>query len=157
MYRTLELIVSVVLLIIPIFLFGMTFTDQFDVPTFGGDVGPAFAPRGYLVVWAALALFVTVSALRGKGDESDGDGQQALKLGQLMAVIAVAVVTALGMVNIGFVFATIPGFFLFCWAFGYRNIIPLAILSIVGPVAIWAAFTFLFELLLPRSPWFHTF
>lgn len=156
MLRILNIAVPSILLVIAIVLLAVTFTDQFDVPTFGGDVGPAFAPRGFLIVWAVLALIATIEAVRAPAEDDDADDKGPVKTGQLAAVILIAAGTALAMINIGFVFAAIPGFFLFCWAFGYRRIVPLTIISIAGPIAIWALFTFGFELLLPRSPWFHT-
>ncbi len=151
MHRALDFSVSLFLLIAAIFLFALTFTDQFDVPTFGGDVGPAFAPRGFLVAWMALALVATISAWRSAEEAS----AEPIRKGQLAAVILIAAGTALAMTRIGFVFATIPGFFLFCWAFGYRKPLQLAVISVAGPLAIWALFTYGFELLLPRSPWFY--
>ena len=151
MQRTFELCVSGALVIASVVLFSLTFTEQFDVPTFGGDVGPAFAPRGFLLVWMVLAVVATLATFRHESAEAS----EKIRPGQLFAVVAIAVVTALAMTRIGFVFATIPGFFLFCWAFGYRNWLVLALLSIAGPLIIWALFTFAFELLLPRSPWFH--
>ncbi len=152
MQRALDICVSGFLLIAAVALFALTFTDQFDVPTFGGDVGPAFAPRGYLLVWMGLALYATIMAVRSPPEK----GGEPVRFGQLFLVVAIAAGTAIAMINIGFVFAMVPGFFLFCWAFGYRKPVQLALISIAGPVAVWALFTFGFELLLPRSPWFHT-
>jgi len=151
MNRALDICVSGVLLLTAIALFALTFTDQFDVPTFGGDVGPAFAPRGFLLVWMALAAVATFLAIRRKSEEVG----EPVRFGQLLVVVLIASGTGVAMINIGFLFAMIPGFFLFCWAFGYREIVQLTLISIIGPVAVWALFTFGFELLLPRSPWFH--
>lgn len=151
MNRLLDICVSGFLLLAAIALFALTFSDQFDVPTFGGDVGPAFAPRGFLLVWMGLAAVATYLAIRRKAEEPG----EPVRLGQLLVVVLIAAGTGLAMINIGFVFAMVPGFFLFCWAFGYREVVQLTIISIAGPVAVWALFTFGFELLLPRSPWFH--
>ncbi|MCR9137667.1 MAG: tripartite tricarboxylate transporter TctB family protein [Alphaproteobacteria bacterium] len=151
MNRVLDICVSGVLLMAAIGLFALTFTDQFDVPTFGGDVGPAFAPRGFLLVWMGLAAVATFLAVRRKA----GEPGEPVRFGQLFVVVLIAAGTGVAMINIGFLFAMVPGFFLFCWAFGYREVLQLAVISIVGPVAVWALFTFGFELLLPRSPWFH--
>lgn len=151
MNRVLDLSVSGFLLIVSIALFALTFSEQFDVPTFGGDVGPAFAPRGFLLVWMGLAAIATFLATRPKSE----DKGEPIRFGQLIVVVLIAAGTGVAMINIGFVFAMVPGFFLFCWAFGYRKVVHLALISIAGPVAVWALFTFGFELLLPRSPWFH--
>ncbi len=154
MPRSLDQIVSVLLLVIPVILFGVTFSDDFDVFTFGGDVGPAFAPRVYFVVWFVLAIMACRYAFR-PADETVPDTPEKFDLRQLYYVMAIAVATGYGMITIGFVFATVPGFFLFCWAFGYRKLVPLGIISVTGPLAIWALFTFGFQLILPKSPWFH--
>lgn len=156
MNRRLELAVSAVLLVLPIFLFAVTFSEAFDVFTFGGDVGPAFAPRVYLVLWACLAAS-TIWMLIRPVDGNDGVAANQIKVAQLIYVVLIASATSYGVIAIGFLFATIPGFFLFCWAFGYRKIPILAALSIGGPVVIWAMFTFGFKLILPKSPWFHFF
>ena len=150
MQRILDIGVSITLLLVSVALFAVTFSDQFDVPTFGGDVGPAFAPRGFLAFWFVFALIAVVQALR-----SAPDGEAAaVRPKQLLAVVAITLVTGYAVTKIGFFFAAVPGFFLFCLAFGYRNLPVLALLSVAAPLAIWALFTFGFELLLPRSPWF---
>lgn len=151
MIRTLDITVSALLVLAGIGFFAMTFGEAFNVPTFGGDVGPAFVPRLFLIAWILLSAAVLVQALRGANTDAP-----ATQLGQMAAIIAIALATALAMTEIGFVFATVPGFALFCWAFRYRRIVPLAAISIGAPLVIWALFTFGFELLLPRSPWFHS-
>ena len=150
MSKSIDLFVSLFFLIAAVVLFAMTFGEQFEVPTFGGDVGPAFAPRGFLLIWMALALVAVVSAAR-----SERPAIGPLRTRQLALVALIAIGTGYGMTRIGFLFATIPGFFLFCYAFGYRKPLLLAIVSVCAPTAIWALFTFVFELLLPRSPWFN--
>ena len=150
MRRKFEIALSVLLLVVAITIFSVTFTDQFDVPTFGGDVGPAFAPRGYLVAWMALSVIAAYQAFRRDAEEFSG-----INFRRLASVAVVACATGYGMTVIGFVFSTIPGFFLFCWVFGYRKPAILAVLSIGLPLGVWALFTYVFELLLPRSPWFH--
>ena len=148
--RILEATLAAVLLLIAVGLFASTFSGAFDVPTFGGDVGPAFAPRGYLLVWIALAMAVTVQALRRDDEPLGSVGNIPL----VMTASAISVGTGLAMLKVGFVIAAVPGFFLFCRALGYRNYIVLALISVLAPLAIWWVFTFVFELLLPRSPWF---
>ena len=149
MTRILDIAISALLLCAGAGLFAMTFGDDFDVPTFGGDVGPAFAPRLFLVAWTLLAAAALVNALKSKAEPGDD-----LKWRQMAWVAIITVSTAYAMTRIGFVFATIPGLALFCWAFQYRRPFPLLVISIAAPMIIWALFTFGFELLLPRSPWF---
>ncbi len=151
MQRFLDISVSAFLLLASAALFSVTFSDAFDVPTFGGDVGPAFAPRGFLAVWFVLALVLLVQAIRS---DNDGD-EQRVNLTQLLSAAVILVATGFAMTRIGFVLSAVPGFFLFCFAFGYRNYVVLVIASLAAPLLIWALFTFGFELLLPKSPWFN--
>ena len=146
----LDISVSGALLVAGIALFSMTFGDAFDVPTFGGDVGPAFAPRIFLAIWIVLSGVTLIQVVRsGAREEPD------VKPAQMIALVAIVCATGFAITKIGFVFATVPGFAAFCWTFQYRKPVPLAVLSVLAPLAIWALFTFGFELLLPRSPWFH--
>ena len=148
--RALEITIAAILLLISIGLFATTFSGDFDVPTFGGDVGPAFAPRGYLAVWMMLAAIALVDALKRDRAPLGSIGD----IPRLATASAVGVGTGLAMLKVGFVIAAIPGLFLFCRVLGYRNHLVLVAVSIVAPLAIWWIFTFAFELLLPRSPWF---
>ena len=142
--------ISGTLLLVGIALFAMTFSSAFDVPTFGGDVGPAFAPRGYLVIWIVLALTAVLQAARAADTPLSAYGD----IRRLVVVTAIGLATGMAMLWVGFVFAAIPGFFAFAWALGYRRYASLAVVSIGVPLAIWSLFVFGFELLLPASPWF---
>ncbi len=148
--RHLELTLAATLLLTGIGLLSVTFSPAFDVPTFGGDVGPAFAPRGYLIAWIVLALIILVQARQANPAPLSDYGDMR----RLLAVVAIGVATGFAMLWVGFVIAAIPGFFAFAYALGYRRLGVLITLSIAAPLAIWALFTFGFELLLPRSPWF---
>lgn len=150
MTRTVDIAVSAALMLAGIGLFAMTFGEAFDVPTFGGDVGPAFAPRIFLGFWVALAALALSNAAR-----SEAEASERFIWGQLAAVVAISVATGWAMTKIGFVFSAIPGLALFLWAFQYRRPVAVLLLSIAVPLALWALFTHGFELLLPRSPWFY--
>ncbi|MGI9433806.1 MAG: tripartite tricarboxylate transporter TctB family protein [Geminicoccaceae bacterium] len=147
--RVSKITVATVFLLTVMVFFTMTFSDDFDVPTFGGDVGPAFAPRGYLRVWMVLAALALIQAVK----QEDAPLEEIRDLRRILLASAIAVGVGLSMLKIGFVFAAIPGFFLFCLTLGYRNYPVLIVLSILAPLAIWLTFTFVFELLLPRSTW----
>lgn len=151
MLRIVDIVVSSALLLAGIGLFAMTLGGRFDAPTFGGDVGPAFAPRLFLIAWVLLAAIATAHALRSGEQASD----RPVNIKQMTIAVFITVVTAYAITKIGFVFAAVPGLFFFSLAFGYRNFPVLVLVSLVTVPAIWAIFTFGFELLLPRSPWFH--
>lgn len=153
MVRLLDLIVSGLLLLAGILLFAMTFSSDFDVMTFGGDVGPAFAPRLFLVPWIILAAATVVQAERA--EPTIASSSEDMKVGQMLAAVAIVLTTAFAITKIGFVFAMIPGMFLFCIAIGYRNLPVLISVVLISVPGLWALFTFVFELLLPRSPWFN--
>ena len=152
MEKIADILVSGLLLVAGAGFLSMTFGEAFDVRTFGGDVGPAFAPRLFLVAWVVLAALATVAALR-----RSAAGASDLRYGQLIGAVAVTTLTAFVMTKIGFLLAMVPGLIAFCMTFGYRRILPLVAVGVGAPVAVWALFTFGFELLLPRSPWFHQF
>ncbi|MDA4848363.1 tripartite tricarboxylate transporter TctB family protein [Hoeflea poritis] len=147
--RALDLTISAVFFATSILFLVLTYSSDFDVPTFGGDVGPAFAPRGYLIIAIVLSAIVFFNAMR-----SEDTGPVGQHIGRMVLVSSIGAVTGLAMLYVGFVFAAIPGFFCFCYAFGYRRIAILLVLSIAAPLLIWWIFTFGFELWLPRSPWF---
>ncbi len=151
MARLLDISVSVALFALGATFFAVTFGDEFEVPTFGGDVGPAFAPRLFLSAWMIFSGMILFQAIWSKPDPLPD-----VRIAQMLFVVAIAVLTGFAVTKIGFVFATIPGVALFCWAFQYRHPLRAAVFSVVAPLVIWALFTFGFELLLPRSPWFHS-
>lgn len=152
MARALDLTISSALLLLGIVLFIMTFSADFDVMTFGGDVGPTFAPRLFLVPWMVLATAVVVHVVRTDQAEP---GWAGFHIGQMAATIAIVLITAYAITKIGFVFAMIPGLFFFCLAVGYRKWMTLVAVTLISVPGLWALFTFVFELLLPRSPWFN--
>lgn len=148
--RILDILISGALLVAGITLFASTFSDSFQVRTFGGDVGPAFAPRIFLGAWAVFAALALVQALKSRSEALG-----TVRKSQLGMVLGISSLTALAMIKIGFVFAMVPGMAAFILAFGYRKPLPILLASVVAPVVVWALFTFVFELFLPRSPWFH--
>ena len=152
MEKIADITVSGLLLVAGAGFLSMTFSATFDVRTFGGDVGPAFAPRLFLSVWVLLAALATVAAVRRSAPEAND-----LRYGQLIAAVVVATLTAFAMTRVGFLLSMVPGLVAFCMCFGYRRILPLLAVGIGAPLTVWALFTFGFELLLPRSPWFHQF
>ena len=144
--------VSAALLAIGALLFALSFGDEFDVPVFGGDPGPAFMPRIFLGGWICLAGIALLNSLRLSGDPGE-----SVNLRQLAGAVGTTVLYGIAIGQLGFLIASVPGFFAFCWIFGYRRIRILLPVSIAAPLAVWAVFRFGFELLLPRSPWFHLF
>ncbi|MEM7303217.1 MAG: tripartite tricarboxylate transporter TctB family protein [Pseudomonadota bacterium] len=150
MVRFFNVFVAVCLVATGSFLFAATFGEQFDVPTFGGDVGPALAPRIFLGVWILLSALVLIGEFRTAHEPSS-----QINFRQFLAVLFIAIGTGVGMTKIGFLLAAIPGLFMFCWTLQYRRIVPLLLISLIAPFSIWMLFTFGFELLLPNSPWFH--
>ena len=150
MSRALDITVSAVLLALGIGLLAHTYGGAFDTFTFGGDVGPAFAPRLFLTAWVIFAVAALFQAVRSGSVEPLN-----INLLQLFAVGTVLCLTAYAITMVGFVLATVPGMAAFLWAIGYRKPVVVVLISTLGPIVIWALFNFGFELLLPRSPWFY--
>lgn len=152
--KVLDKTTSIVLLLLGIGLFLSTFSEAYDIEPFMGDVGTVFMPRVYFVIWIGLSITLLVQSFR-RVDESDSD--QAFSFSRLITIMLVSGATAVAILKFGFVLGMVPGFFIFCWLFGYRKPVTLAIFSIAGTVIIWVLFNNVFELPLPRSPWFNLF
>jgi len=173
------------LILVPTVLFITTFDEEYDVAAFAGDVSTVFVPQIFLLIWIGLAVaafFVSrqsfnqveesdaaveneLSDLPGSdltdsdlpdnlGDDSVEPESSFLKL---LLIMIISIVTAIAMLNFGFVLAVVPGFFLFCWQFGYRKPLPLLVISLTAVFATWYIFNSLLSLPLPRSPWFLAF
>jgi len=146
-----------ILLILPIFLFVSTYSDIYNVPSFGGDVSTVFVPRVYLVLWIVLSFLAFFTSRNSLGESTEASSMDTFSFTKLLLSTIISVATAFAMVSFGFILATIPGFFLFCWTFGYRKLWVLIIISIVAPLALWFIFNNFLQLPLPRSPWFRYF
>ncbi|MEM7023707.1 MAG: tripartite tricarboxylate transporter TctB family protein [Pseudomonadota bacterium] len=150
MIETVGRFTFVVLVIFAALMFASTFSSEYDVPSFGGDVSTVFVPRIYLVI----LLLLSVLALCTKDTTPPSEVETRASDRRLITVVAIAAATGFAMLYVGFVIATIPGFFLFCFAFGYRKLAWLVLFSILAPLVVWFLFNDLLELPLPRSPWF---
>ena len=149
-----ERAVFLILLVAAALLFASTFAAEYDTPSFGGDVSTVFTPRiflGLVLVLSAAAFFGRRPAAE---EESAGDG---FRVARLLAVVAIVAIASLALPHAGFVLVMTPCLFLFCWTFGYRKIVTLSAISVLGVLAIWFLFNGVLELPLPRSPWFGAF
>ena len=147
--------IIILLLVAGVGLFLSTFSSEYDIPAFSGDVGTVFVPRIYLILWVALSLLVLLQ-MRSSPEEEKREETLTFSAARLCMIIGIAAATAVAMLTIGFVFGLIPGFILFCWAFGYRRPLVLILISVVGTLGIWVLFNSVFELPLPKSPWFNS-
>lgn len=152
--KVLDKTTSIVLLLVGIGLFISTFSEVYNIEPFMGDVGTVFMPRVYFVIWIALSIVLLFQSLRSSDDE---EPDQVFSFSRLCIIMLVSGATAVAILKYGFVLGMIPGFFIFCWQFGYRKPFTLAAFSIAGTVIIWVLFNNVFELPLPRSPWFNLF
>ncbi len=151
-----ERIVFAVIALAAAALFGSTFSEEYDVPSFGGDVSTVFTPRIFLGLVFLLSLLLLITA-KASG-ETEASGDKTLRIGaaelrRLLAVGAVCLAVALALPHAGFVAAAAPGMFLFCLFFGYRGWTTLTLTSVLGPFAVWYLFSRLLELPLPETDW----
>lgn len=153
--KALDRTTIIVLLLLGIALFAATFSSEYDIEPFWGDVSTVFVPRVYFVIWIALSL-IFLYQTTGKGTEEE-QSQQSISFKRLGIIMVIAAATAIAILKLGFMIGMVPGFFLFCWAFGYHKPISLTCISIVGSTTVWLLFNNVFELPLPRSPWFTLF
>ncbi|NIA70824.1 tripartite tricarboxylate transporter TctB family protein [Pelagibius litoralis] len=132
-------------------LFASTFSADYDVPSFGGDVSTVFTPRIFLGLVFALSVLLLFMA---KAPDTEAQRLSAAGITKLLAVAAVSLAVAFALPHIGFVLATAPGLFLYCYFFGYRRFTTLGLMSVLGPFAVWYLFNDLLGLPLPHTPWF---
>lgn len=134
-------------------LFASSFSSDYAVEALFGDVSTVFVPRLFLIAWMAFAALVFARGFTGP----DIEGLPEVAWRRLGLVASVGVLTGLGMLTIGFLLSTVPGFFAFVWLYGYRRPVPLLLISLFLPLAIWLIFVQVFQLPLPQSPWFESF
>ncbi len=142
-----------VLFLVAALIFATTFSEQYASEPLGGDVSTVFMPRIFLLAWMFFAVLIFFM-------DEKGDGKRTfprVDWRRLGAISLVSLIIAIAMLNAGFLIATIPGLWVFTWIFGYRKPVPLTVLSIVLPIAVWFLFSDVFLLPLPSSPWFESF
>lgn len=150
MLLTYDRIVFAVIALAAVALFGSTFSPDYDIPSFGGDVSTVFTPRIFLALIFLLAVFLMIA---GKPSSDREPGLSKTEVTKLLAVATVSLVVAFALPSAGFVAAASPGMFLFCLIFGYRRLPTLILTSLIGPFAVWYLFSRLLELPLPETNW----
>lgn len=147
-------IYGTVLFLIGATLFASTFSGEYDQgELFPGEVSTVFVPRIFLVAWMLFSALMIIERWASKSRFH----WPAVDWPSLGIACALAALIGVAMLNVGFVLALVPGVFLFAWARGYRKLGVLAATSLLLPAAVWILFIDVFELALPRSPWFEAF
>ena len=150
MKLTFDRLVFTVIALAAAALFASTFSPDYDVPSFGGDVSTVFTPRIFLALIFLLSVFLLIA---NKPSDAPGEGLGGVEATKLLGVAAVSLVLAFALPEAGFVAAAAPGMFLFCLLFGYRRLPVLILHSLIGPFAVWYLFSRLLELPLPETDW----
>ncbi len=114
--------------------------------------GPAFFPRLITVGLIVLSMALLVqSVVRGGGDSqyvrSDRSASKSLLALTLFLVYLILLPYA------GFLAASVPFFAALMWLYGKRNLLVLALASIVIPVGLFYIFRLGFQILLPTGVW----
>lgn len=131
-------------------LFGSTFSADYDVPSFGGDVSTVFTPRIFIALIFLLSVFLLITRKAAGAPREHVSRREVTKL---LGVAAVSLAVAFALPEAGFVATASPGMFLFCLLFGYRRLPVLVLNSLIGPFAVWYLFSRLLELPLPETNW----
>ncbi len=130
-----------------------TFADTYDVSAATAGRGPVFYPRILLAVMAVLCVVIIAEELR-----APPSGARARTHG---GAVAAAILLTGGYVfaipQIGFLLATIPFAFALPLVFGVRRPWGLAVFAVGFATAIWYLFDRVFQIILPKSPWFVYF
>ena len=130
-----------------------TFADAYNVSAATAGRGPVFYPRILLGVMAVLCLVIIVEELRAP---PAGTPTKA-HLGAIAAAILLTGGYVFAIPQIGFLLATVPFTFVLPLVFGVRRLWWLAAFSVGFATAMWYLFDRVFQIILPKSPWFIYF
>lgn len=148
---TLDLVVSVTMLAIALFLLWES-TDQRYVERVPGHAfGPMFYPRLMLAIWALLSVVLIV---RGVMLLRTDAAVPRLQWGNLLAVLVITGVYMWLVTVLGFFFSS-AAFMVGALVFlGFRHLLWLPVIAIGFPLVTWYVFQYLLRIPLPSSPWF---
>ncbi len=143
--RGTDTIYGIVSFAIALALFFHTFSERYEFNHLFGDVSTVLVPRVLLISWMALSLLLVV---KDRMSLAVFGGVNWPRLA-LVSVLSVATTVALWL--FGFLAVMPVGLFLLGWAFGYRRWLILAMVSIVGPLAVWLILDKLAAVSLPEA------
>lgn len=148
---TLDLVVSVTMVTIGLFLLWESTDARYVERVPGHAFGPMFYPRLMLAIWVLLSVVLIVRGMLLLRVEAR---VQPLRLGMLAAVLALTG---------GYMWlVTVLGFFLSSVAFiagalvllGFRRPLLTPTIAVLFPLVAWYVFQYLLRIPLPSSPWF---
>ncbi len=129
-----------------------SFSDIYETAYQTAGRGPVFFPRILLSAMLLLSLLVVLDGLRQKPLQLP-----ARETRTVLAAIAVTALYVFSITAIGFLLATVVFLFLLPLILGYRRLVILAPFSLGYAIGTWYLFEEVFQIILPKSPWFVSF
>jgi len=114
--------------------------------------GPAFFPRLITVGLIVLSMALLVQSVVRDGGDTRRVRPDKFASQSLLALIFFFVYLIL-LPYAGFLAASVPFFAVLMWLYGERNLLVLALSSIVIPVGLFYIFRLGFQILLPTGVW----
>jgi len=138
-----------------LFVIGVTYgLLTIDLPnrSLPNTPGPAFFPRLITVGLIVLSMALLVQSIVRNGGDSRHVRPNRSASQSLLALILFLVYLTL-LPYAGFLAASVPFFAVLMWLYGERNLLVLALASIVIPVGLFYIFRLGFQILLPTGVW----
>ena len=115
----------------------------------GIGTGPAFFPRILMGAFIVTGMLTILNGIRQKGDFLPSINRR-----KVFIFILITSVLFFSVSHLGFLFSAFPFLMIAMWVMGFRKKILIAFISLVFSLCSWYLFNFVFEIILPTSPWF---
>ncbi|HIU17122.1 MAG TPA: tripartite tricarboxylate transporter TctB family protein [Candidatus Avidesulfovibrio excrementigallinarum] len=148
-YKYQEVVFSLLMLGVGVFLLAHTFSDQYQTLLSGdGVLSPMFYPRVILAGWCVLSVAMTVQALK-----LPATLVKAFNVRQVVCALLLMVAMLILLACFGFLVAAIPFVFGFALFLGYKNKLVAAIAAVIIPVLLYVLFDKGLGIILPAGVW----
>ena len=115
----------------------------------GFGTGPAFFPRILMGAFIVTGFIILLSGIRQKGKILESINKRKLSI-----FILITSVLFFSVPRLGFLFSAFPFLMVAMWVMGFRKKRWIVAISLVFSLCSWYLFNFVFEIILPTSPWF---
>ncbi len=137
-----------------IILFGVAMLLEMAKAQYAGmgeglGTGPAFFPRILMGAFIITGLLTILNGVRKKGNLLE-----PINKGKIFVFILITSVLFFSVSCLGFLFSVFPFLLVAMWVMGFRKKLLIVVISLIFSLSSWYLFNFVFEIILPTSPWF---
>ena len=126
-----------------------TTSSQYATEGEGIGTGPAFFPQVLLLVILFTGIVTLINGVKIRGAALPQINKK-----RLVTIVILTAVLFFSFSQLGFLFSAFPFLVLAMWRMGLKNKSLLLVIPFLVSVGCWYFFNFVFEILLPTSPWF---